>query len=39
MTQTEMISLEDRIKKLSLEEGAALVSICSAENIKNNIIL
>ncbi|NVM18638.1 MAG: epoxyqueuosine reductase [Candidatus Lokiarchaeota archaeon] len=35
MTQTETISLEDQIKKLALEEGAALVGICSAESIKD----
>ncbi len=36
MNQTESISLENQIKKLALEEGAALVGICSAESIKNN---
>ncbi|MBY9012373.1 MAG: epoxyqueuosine reductase [Candidatus Lokiarchaeota archaeon] len=35
MAQTETISLEDQIKKLALEEGAALVGICSAESIKD----
>ena len=35
MTQTETISLEEQIKKLALEEGAALVGICSAESIKD----
>jgi len=35
MTQTESISLEKQIKKMALEEGAALVGICSAESIKN----
>ena len=35
MTQTESISLENQIKKMVLEEGAALVGICSAESIKN----
>ncbi|NVM46591.1 MAG: epoxyqueuosine reductase [Candidatus Lokiarchaeota archaeon] len=35
MTQTETISLEDQIKQLALEEGAALIGICSAESIKD----
>jgi epoxyqueuosine reductase QueG len=35
MTVTKQTSLEDQIKKIALDEGAALVGICSAENIKD----
>jgi len=35
MTVTKQTSLEDQIKKLALDEGAALVGICSAEIIKD----
>lgn len=35
MTKTEVISLEDQIKSIALEEGANLVGICSADSIKD----
>ena len=38
MTVTKQTSLEDQIKKLALDEGAALVGICSAEIIKDKDI-
>ena len=35
MTVTKEISLEDQIKTLAIDEGAALVGICSADAIKD----
>ena len=35
MTVTKEISLEDQIKKLAINEGAAIVGICSADSIKD----
>jgi len=35
MTVTKQISLEDQVKKLALDEGAALVGICSVDSIKD----
>ena len=35
MTQQAFLSLEQQIKKIALDEGAALVGICSAEGIKD----
>jgi epoxyqueuosine reductase QueG len=35
MTVTKELLLEDQIKKLALDEGAALVGICSADSIKD----
>jgi len=35
MTVTKQSSIEDQIKKLALDEGVALVGICSAESIKD----
>ena len=34
MTETKILSLEDQIKQLALQEGAVLVGICSADSIK-----
>ena len=38
MTNTESVSLEDQIKQLAKEEGAALVGICSADSLKDKEI-
>ena len=35
MTETKQIPLEVQIKNLALDEGAALVGICTADSIKN----
>ncbi len=36
LTTTKQISLEDQIKQLALDEGAALVGVCSADSLKDN---
>ena len=36
MTVTKQIPLEDQIKKLALDEGVALVGVCSADSLKDN---
>jgi len=35
MMETGISSIEDQLKKLALDEGAALVGICSAESIRD----
>ena len=37
MTITKSSSLEEKVKKIALDEGAVLVGICSADSIKEKI--